>query len=60
MAYTGMLYPKGLPFSGLGYIKKVGILLAKSDVVLQTRHVEGIPFIKKRYTKGVHNWYTVG
>ena len=28
--------------------------------MLQTRHVEGIPFIKKRYTKGVHNWYTVG
>ena len=60
MAYTGMLYPKGLPFSGLGYIKKVGSLLAKRDVVLQTRHVEGVPFIEKRYTKGIHNWCTVG
>ena len=60
MAYTGMLYPKGLPFSAFGKIKKGRVLLAKRDVVLQTRYVEGVPFIKKRYTKGVHNWYTVG
>ena len=40
--------------------KKVGFLLAKRDVLLQTRHVEGVPFIKNRITKGVHNWYTIG
>ena len=56
----GDTLPKRAAFFGLRLYKKVGILLAKSDVVLQTRHVEGVPVIKKRYTKGVHNWYLIG
>ena len=56
----GDALPKRAAFFGLRLYKKVGILLAKSDVVLQTRHVEGVPVIKKRYTKGVNNWYSIG
>ena len=44
----GDALPKGLPFFTLRLYKKVGILLAKRDVVLQTRHVEGVPFTNKR------------
>ena len=56
----GDALPKRAAFFGLRLCKKVGILLAKGDVVLQTRYVEGVPVIKKRYTKGVHNWYSIG
>ena len=39
----GDALPKRAAFFRLRLYKKVGILLAKGDVVLQTRHVEGVP-----------------
>ena len=39
----GDALPKRASFFRLRLYKKVGILLAKGDVVLQTRHVEGVP-----------------
>ena len=41
----GDALPKRAAFFRLRVYKKVGIVLAKKDVVLQTRHVEGVPFI---------------
>ena len=42
------------------YFKDIAFTAVKKNAKFQTRHVNGVLFVNKRYTKGVKKWYTKG